>query len=354
MPHAAMSRTTADLLRTLRRDPQDVDAWLEYCRLADRLGEVAEMADLRPDAWMRDRLWKRVTADIGLVPVVLPLFGLRLPEVPGELPRWWQDNYRLGDAGTFFYDQKTGFPLEVERLVDGGRMVLVPEGQMVRIGRDEGRDVVVRRTGRVQAFLADVHPVTVAQFDKFLGERPRAAPEAWTAQLCRPGRPVVGVDHGDAEAYADWAGARVLGDLGWEKAARGPGGLALPWAAEGSVTSRANVWDVRHGPVSDHASWDDHLEEVGLRPDGVSPFGLQETAGNVREWCSDGLKGFSRRGSRETGYFRRVRGSSWRSPSDGPLLGQDSLRAETREMDLGFRLGRPLSALVRSIDRLGD
>lgn len=348
MTRTAMSRSTADLLRKLRRHPANVDVWLEYCRLASRLGEIAEMADLRPSQTMRDRLWERVTSDIALVPVVLPLFGLRLPEHPAEAPRWWQDNYRLGNAGTFYFDRKTGFPLEVERLRDGGRMVLVPEGSIVRVGREDGRDVVVRRTGRVQAFLADVHPITVAQYQRFLEGGKRDLPLEWERQRARPHRPVVGVTHMEATAYADWAGAKLLGDLGWEKAARGPGGLTKPWAGEGTPTSRANVWDVRQGPPAGIEAWDEHLEEVGLRPDGASPFGLEEVAGNVREWCGDGLKslGWSE------GAFRKVRGSSWRSPSDGPLLGHESVSRVTRRLDLGLRLGRPLSALVRSIDRL--
>jgi formylglycine-generating enzyme required for sulfatase activity len=348
-----MSRSTADLLRKLRRDPGDIEAWLEYCRLASRLGEIAEMAELEPDAWMRDRLWKRVTSDIALVPVVLPLFGLRLPEHPRGPARWWQDNYRLGDAGSFHFDRKTGFPLEVERLSDGGRMVLVPEGAIVRVGREEGRDVVVRRTGLVQAFLADVHPVTVEQYEAFYPVGARPTPLSWAEQRQRPHRPVVGVSHHDAEAYAAWAGARLLGDLGWEKAARGPGGMTRPWASEGTATSRANVWDVRNGPPPGEEAWSEHLEEVGVRPDGVSAFGLEEVAGNVTEWCGDGLENLHS-GRWGSGHFFKVRGSSWRSPSDQPLLGQQKLAAETRAMELGFRLGRPLSALVRSIDRLGD
>ena len=349
-----MSRTTSDLLRKLRQDPRSVDAWLEYCRLAFRLGEITEMAGLEPDPRMRDLLWERVTRDIALVPVVLPLFGMRLPEHPSPVPRWWRENYRLGDAGSFFYDRKTGFPLEVERIRDGGRMVLVPEGSIVRVGREAGKDVVVRRTGRVQAFLADVHPITVRQYSGFLADADRSTedgvPRDWSRQLSRSDRPVVGVSQAQAEAYAAWADARLLGDLGWEKAARGPGGLTRPWADEGSATARANVWDVRRGPPASEDAWDENLEEVGLRPDGASPFGLQEVAGNVREWCGDGLK--SLLPSSMTGVLRKVRGSSWRSPSDGPILGHQTEERGLRRMDLGFRLGRPLSHLFRRVDRL--
>jgi formylglycine-generating enzyme required for sulfatase activity len=83
---------------------------------------------------------------------------------------------------------------------------------------------------------------------------------------------------------------------------------------------------------------------VGSFPRGASPFGIEEMAGNVWEWCLDCLEPYQAkertnpRGSLE-GTQRIYRGGSWKS-----RIG--SLRASTRNSnspaysanDIGFRV----------------
>jgi formylglycine-generating enzyme required for sulfatase activity len=107
---------------------------------------------------------------------------------------------------------------------------------------------------------------------------------AWIEGAPADGRgdhPVVLVSRGDAEAYAAWLsratghGWRLPTELEWEKAARGVDGRRFPWG-EGFAPRLLNSHDA--GPF-------DTLP-VGSFPEGASPFGILDAAGQVFEWTS--------------------------------------------------------------------
>jgi serine/threonine-protein kinase len=101
----------------------------------------------------------------------------------------------------------------------------------------------------------------------------------WREGRCPPGlddHPVVFVSWLDARAYTVWAGCRLLTEAEWEKAARGTDGRKYPWGRTEPTTDHANFGRSRQSTMP-----------IGQFPDGVSPYGIFDMAGNVGEWCED-------------------------------------------------------------------
>ncbi len=133
-------------------------------------------------------------------------------------------------------------------------------------------------------FCIDVHPVTNAQYKKFVDATNHAPPPSpdWTEKAVKPGcqsKPVTDVDWADATAYAKWAGKRLPREAEWEKAARGIDGRLFPWG---------NDWDPNLCGASESDTADTAV--VNLNPGGLSPYGASDMAGNVQEWTADPLK----------------------------------------------------------------
>ncbi len=135
----------------------------------------------------------------------------------------------------------------------------------------------------LDAFWIDRTEVTNAQFKQCVKEGQCLTP----TKGCVPSNPtyfdsekgsypVVCVDWNTAQAYCQWAGRRLPTNAEWEKAARGTDGRIYPW---GNDTPRCYLANTQACLAM--------ADEVGLRPEGASPYGALDMLGNVSEWVAD-------------------------------------------------------------------
>lgn len=162
-----------------------------------------------------------------------------------------------------------------------------------------------RQTLTLPAYSISRTLITNAQYAKFVSATVHRAPDvgektwrsyglvhpwpqtrrfAWTDGTPPGGRgdhPVVLVSRGDAEAYAAWLSKatghtwRLPTELEWEKAARGVDGRRFPWG---------NAFAPKLLNSHDAGTFD--TLPVGSFPEGASPFGMLDPAGQVFEWTS--------------------------------------------------------------------
>lgn len=95
-----------------------------------------------------------------------------------------------------------------------------------------------------------------------------------------PGRPVTGITESEAGAVCRFRGGRLPTEDEWTWAAGGAGARRYPWGDTGAVCRRA-AWGLQDGPCGSHATGP---EIAGSHPDGASPEGVEDLAGNVAEW----------------------------------------------------------------------
>ena len=154
-------------------------------------------------------------------------------------------------------------------------------------------------------FCIDRFPVTNSNYKSFIDETGRSEPfisrEAyqrqgflvhpyekaaeflWRKRSYPPGRknhPVTLVSVDDAASYCTWMGKRAMRryrlptEVEWEKAARGTDGRKFPWG---------NEWNPDYLNSGDRFG---ATTPVSRFPQGRSPYGLYDMAGNVFEWTA--------------------------------------------------------------------
>jgi formylglycine-generating enzyme required for sulfatase activity len=101
--------------------------------------------------------------------------------------------------------------------------------------------------------------------------------------------PVVQVSHQDAAAFCHWLGLRLPSEEEWEYAARGGDGRRFPWGDEAPRQDGRRLANFGAVKCCAPDTWDGYggTAPVGSYPDGASPFGLLDMAGNVWEWTSN-------------------------------------------------------------------
>ena len=166
-------------------------------------------------------------------------------------------------------------------------MAVIPEGKFLMGSRPgEGRpDERPQRKVYLDRFAIDVYEVTNKRYLKFIHSTGRKEPlnpygdKLLSEESGIDNLPVVQVTWYDAVDYCRWAGKRLPTEAEWEKAARGIDGYSYPWGSQSPRTK----------PVNFERNWDGTktLWPVGSQAETSSPYGIQDMAGNVREWTQD-------------------------------------------------------------------
>jgi formylglycine-generating enzyme required for sulfatase activity len=207
-------------------------------------------------------------------------------------------------------------------------MARIPAGPFI-MGSDTGpEDERPAHSVTLPMFEIDLFPVTNSDYALFLnanglrnwrGERRydeddsdariHVANGNWKADIGFERHPVVEASWVGARDYCAWLGKRLPTEAQWEKAARGTDGRAYPWGSQAPATHLARF-----------AAGYNQTSVVDAFPDGRSPYGVWDLAGNAWEWVSSVYRPYPYRADdgRETmdaGPVRGTRGGGHDSPA---------------------------------------
>jgi len=169
-------------------------------------------------------------------------------------------------------------------------LVRVPAGEfqmgsVVARDKDAADDELPPHTVHLPDFYIGKYAVTNFQYRAFVRATGHRAPDHHLEEGAilwpKHNRPVVNVSWHDAVAFCDWLSReteqpfRLPTEAEWEKAARGTDGRIYPWGDE--------------PPDEDRCNFDENVGDTTTigrySPQGDSPFGCADMAGNINEWC---------------------------------------------------------------------
>jgi iron(II)-dependent oxidoreductase len=213
-----------------------------------------------------------------------------------------------------------------------------------------------------QSFLLARHPVTNAQFQKFVDAGGYAELDLWPEDVwphlidfkdlseCPAPRfwergrhnkrlanhPVVGISYFEAEAYAHWAGLRLPTEAEWQMAAswriRSSAQILrrYPWG-DALDTTRCNIWATGLG----------HTVPVNEFENGAAPNGVLQLVGNVWEWTNADFCLTDKEGRPVVGDMplKSIRGGAFDTyfPSQATSFFRTGLACLFRMHNVGFR-----------------
>ena len=156
--------------------------------------------------------------------------------------------------------------------VDGMTLLYVPASEFT-MGSDNGNENPIHQV-KLDSYWIDQTEVTNEQYAICVSGNKCTAPSnnIYIENPAFDTFPVVYVNWNQARIYCEWAERRLPTEAEWEKAARGTEGRTYPW---GNVI-----------PSDNNMNSQGIIEEVGKYPNGVSPYGALDLAGNAWEWVN--------------------------------------------------------------------
>lgn len=239
--------------------------------------------------------------------------------------------------------QKKKEVVQKGRTLENGKWVLIKAGSFLSGDGKEEKTIEYD-------YEMELYPLTNKQFELFIQaggyrekkfwsdegwqvreERNWDEPEHWNnGKYNHAEQPVVGVSYYEIEAYTKWLRAfkkdvytyRLPTEDEWERAARGDRGNIYPWGDKFNM-ERCNS--------KESGLW--KPSRVSLYPNGVSPFGCYDMAGNVWEWTS------SCHSKEEDSYI--LRGGAFNTPGKYcRCVARGAVNRGGRDEAVGFRCAR--------------
>ena len=227
--------------------------------------------------------------------------------------------------------------------------VRVPAGKfLMGSNNNDDDDEKPQHTVELSEYLIGKYPVTNFEYQAFVRDAKYKSPEGWNGDQFpakKSNHPVVNVSWHDAIAFCTWLSQktgkqyRLPTEAEWEKAARGTDGREYPW---GNVfgPKKANTWESHIRDTTD----------VGkFSPQGDSPYGCADMAGNVWEWCNDWFSNTYYKSSPssnplgpDSGEYQVSRGGSWVNFGSGVRSASRYWSSPTKLSSIGFRCARSL------------
>ncbi len=267
---------------------------------------------------------------------VRKILTLHPPELPdANFTGLTPDELRLYFTITRRAEAPQAAPAEATRQAYEPQMVKIPAGKFLMGTSSKQAQQVVKGGGgewearilfeqpqhavELSEYAIGKYPVTNHEYQIFVKETGYKAPQNWDGGQYpseKGDHPVVYVSWEDTVEYCKWLSNktnkiyRLPTEAEWEKAARGTNGNIYPWG-DNFDPQKANTTETKINDTT----------PVGqFSPQGDSPYGCADMAGNVWEWCSDWHNGYEYKKHEdgiknptgpETGVSHILRGGGW-------------------------------------------